>query len=371
MVDKSVNAGVHANTGFELQKHCALFIILERFKELKDKDYFVCIEHSEDVIFGFFDMTNLQKIEAYQVKKNAKIWSINEGWREIVLKILETGKSLTEDTFPKTGDYTHKISFLSNQTSALKATIKGGNASKGTVKGAKKDITITSNIDEANSSVRFYSLPSEISERIKKDLALQDKGLINELDNLFFEYIDLNKQAKEQKNCLKGKCSQVFGNKIADPEAAIDTIIKVFRKVENEFNQGNKTRMLDESKRVYSKEINAAFDIITTKSIAFKLWREQKKELGKGLGIPLSKREDFEVQFDNSIDFFKDSSQIEHNKILKFVEENKELLDQFYDESECIIELHNRYKNNHNCKLDDLVVKATVFAAYIKIGGIV
>ncbi|MBE6058566.1 MAG: hypothetical protein E7215_00090 [Clostridium sulfidigenes] len=367
MVDKSTNAGVHASTGFELQKHCALFIILERFNELKDKDYFVCIEHSDDIIFGFFDLRHLQKIEAYQVKKSSTIWSINEKWREIIKGILDTGKFLSEDTFPKTDDYSHKISFLSNQTSTLKVKIKGVDNGKEN----KKDSTIISNIDEANSSVTFYSLPIEIRDKIKKDLALEDNSLISELNNLFFEYIDLNRKVKEQKNCLRGKCTEVFGNRIADPEAAIDTIMKVFRKVEHEFNQGNITRMLDESKRVYSTEIKSAFDIITTKSMAFKLWREQKKELGKGLAIPLSQRENFETQFDNSIDFFKDLSQVEHNKILKFVEENRNMFDQFYDESECIIELYNTYKNKYNCKLDDLVIKATIFAAYIKIGEIV
>lgn len=357
MVDKSTNAGVHASTGFELQKHCALFIILDRFNELKDKDYFVCIEHSDDVIFGFFDFRHLKKIEAFQVKKSSTIWSINEKWREIIRGILDTGKFLSDDTFPKTDDYSHKISFLSNQTSTLK--VKIGNS------------TIISNIDEANSSVTFYSLPIEMSKKIEKDLALQDNKMINELNNLFFEYIDLNKKVKEQKNCLRGKCSEVFGNRIADPEAAIDTIMKVFRKVEHEFNQGNITRMLDESKRVYSTEINLAFDIITTKSMAFKLWREQKTKLAKGLAIPLSQRENFEAQFDNSIDFFKDLSQVEHHRILKFVEENRDMLDQFYDESECIIEMYNTYKRKYNCKLDDLVIKATIFAAYIKIGEIV
>lgn len=367
MVDKATNAGVHASTGFELQKHCALFIILERFDELKDKEYFVCIEHSDDVIFGFFDKKNLKKIEAYQVKKSSTIWSINEKWREIIRGILNTGKTLTDDTFPKTDDYSHKISFLSNQTSTLKVMKKNVISEKGDV----KDNSIISNIDEANSSVAFYSLPNEIHEKIEKDLALHDHKLTNELKNLFFEYIDLNKNVKEQKNCLRGKCSEVFSDKIADPEAAINTIMKVFRKVEHEFNQGNKTNMLDEKKRVYSREINLAFDIITTKSIAYELWREQKKELGKGLEIPISQRENFKVQFDNSIDFFKDLSQAEHQKIFKFVEENRDMLDQFYVESECIIGLYNKFKNKHNCNLDDLVIKATIFAAYIKIGGIV
>ncbi len=369
MSDKANNAGVHASTGFELQKHCALFIILERFKELKNKNYFVCIEHSEDVVFGFFDVGDLKRIEAYQVKKSATIWSINEDWRKIVLGILETGKFLAKDTFPKSKDYSHKLSFLSNQTSRLNIKIDDKENDKENDKGKKKKITISKNIDEANSSVNFYALPKEIYETIKRDLALQDTGLINEFNNLFFEYIDLNKQVKEQRNCLKGKCCEVFGNKIADPEAAIDTIMKVFRKVEHEFNQGNKTRMLDESKRVYSKEINLAFDIITTRSMAFKLWREQKKDLVRGLKIPISQQENFEVQFDNSIDLFKDLSQIEHNKILKFVEKNKDMRDRFYDEAECIIELYNIYKKDYTCKLEDLVIKATIFAAYIKVGG--
>lgn len=362
------NAGVHASTGFELQKHCALFIILERFDELKEKDYFVSIEHSEDVVFGFFNELDLERIEAYQVKKNSSVWRINAKWREIVLGILETGKFLTTENFSRTSNYSHKLSFLSNQTSKLEVTVKSIKDKNETGGKIRKDNKISKNIDEANSSVTFYSLPNEICDKIKVDLALEDNELVNEFDNLFFEYIDLNKQVKEQRNCLKGKCSEVFGNKVLDLEAAIDTIIKVFRKVEHQFNQGNRIKMLDESKRVYSNEINLAFNIITTKSMAFKLWREQKRDLAQGLKIPISQQENFATQFDNSIDFFKDLSQVEHNRILEFVEKNMHICERFYDEAECIIELYNIYVREHNCKLEDLVIKATIFAAYIKVG---
>lgn len=363
MTDRAVNAGVHAGVGFELQKHCALYIILERFHELKNKDYFLCIEHSDDLVFGFFDEESIQYIEAYQVKKSSTIWSINQKWKDIVCGILETGDKLAKGEFTKSVNYTHKLSFLSNQTTSLKTKVSDGSP--------KGKITIQRNIDETSSSVKFYSLPNEIHTKIEGELAIESQEIKDQLNNFFIEYIDLNRRANEQRNCLRGKCIEIFGNKIADPEAALDTLMKVFRRIELTFNQGNVTDMMDESKRLYSKDITYAIDLITTKSIAFDLWREQKRELAKGLNIPLSMQNDFETQFDNSIDYFKDLQQVEHKRILRFVEENVEMLNVYVDETDCIIALHDKYLSEHVCKLDDLVLKATVFAAFVRVRGLI
>lgn len=147
MSNSAINAGVHAATGFEFQKHCALFIILERYHQLKDEDYFVCIEHSDDLLFGFLNAKNVSRIESYQVKKSSKVWTINNEWKEIVAKILSTGKDLTNEVFARTDDYTQKISFLSNQTSYLN--IKHANELTG------KNETISRNISESDSCVKF------------------------------------------------------------------------------------------------------------------------------------------------------------------------------------------------------------------------
>lgn len=64
MKDKAVNAGVTAQTGFELQRNCALLLILDDYTSYKDKNFFVCIEHQDDFLFAFTtdDHKTLQEV---------------------------------------------------------------------------------------------------------------------------------------------------------------------------------------------------------------------------------------------------------------------------------------------------------------------
>ena len=74
MVDikKEVNAGVHNATGIEFQKHCALYIFLENYEDIKDKQFFICIEHHDDFIFCYQnDHDVISAIDTYQAKKSS------------------------------------------------------------------------------------------------------------------------------------------------------------------------------------------------------------------------------------------------------------------------------------------------------------
>lgn len=359
MADSALNAGVHASSGFEMQKHCALYLILENFNEIKEREYFISVEHADDVIFCFIHSDEIEYIDAYQVKKNSKIWTNTKTWREIVEKLLTTGKELSSKDIAKSAEYYHKLSFLSNQTSSIKAEVTDK------VTKTKKKFSIQ--VNESNVYVKFDKFPIELQNAIIGKLTINDEKIVEEFRNLCFEYIDLSRTVKNQKECLVGKCAGIFGKNVPDPEAAIDTLMKVFRKVEHTFNQGSTFDLLDESKRVYSIEINAAFSVITEKALAFETWRNLKSGLSEALKIPISRRDDFETEFDNSVDCFKDLTQVEHQRILRFVVKNSHFLDEYFTEEECVAALYSEYKENNSYKLEDLVAKATIFAAYMRV----
>lgn len=73
-----VNSGVQANVGMDFQRNCALYIFLNNYHKIKDKNYFIILEHYDDIVFGFIDDQNLlEKVETYQAKKSADIWTNN------------------------------------------------------------------------------------------------------------------------------------------------------------------------------------------------------------------------------------------------------------------------------------------------------
>ncbi|WP_429088944.1 hypothetical protein [Aeromonas allosaccharophila] len=117
MADNSVNAGVRAQQGFALQRNMALFIILDNFdKKFGGTNYFLSLEHLEDILFCFVDNHgHAVKVETYQSKKKSGgSWSIDNELAEIIIKILKVGKSLIQDQYPKCQNYEHDLFFSSN-----------------------------------------------------------------------------------------------------------------------------------------------------------------------------------------------------------------------------------------------------------------
>jgi len=53
--NKYSNSGVDGAGGYEFQKHCALYIFLEKYEDIKDSKYFICLEHYEDFLFCYLD----------------------------------------------------------------------------------------------------------------------------------------------------------------------------------------------------------------------------------------------------------------------------------------------------------------------------
>lgn len=366
MADNSVNAGVRAQQGFALQRNMALFIILDNFdKKFGGTNYFLSLEHLEDILFCFVDNHgHAVKVETYQSKKKSGgSWSIDNELAEIIIKILKVGKSLIQDQYPKCQNYEHDLFFSSNTSMQLKNSIKIE------VGGKTKSKTYSENINEENSEVNYSDLNQHIQDAITSKLVDIDDfnkhSLSDELKNLKLLYIDFNKTNKEQENQLRGKLDDIFGKKIHDTKAALDSIFRLFKDVELTYNQKSTARLSEKSKQVQSQDINRAINIITTKSKAFQFWRDQKRDIAIKLGIRPFEQDTFETNFSLAFDLFKSQDEAEHRKILFFVKEN--YMDcQGFTEDECIDELFHKFNTAHNTNFDDKTLKAIIYAAYFE-----
>lgn len=345
--NKNVNAGVHASTGFEFQKHCALYILIENWEEHKDRKYFISIEHHDDFLFCYQNESDLiENVKSYQAKKSSSAWGMTNNFYDILNKILEVGKNLKADKTPKTATYYHSLTFMSNNL-----------------------IKIPNNIvNETNNLLKFVDIKSDIQEEIKDGIRKISSDL-SEINNLSFAYIDFGKTSKSQKDQLMGLFFRIFGTQVQDHKAAVETLLSLFREIETTFNQGNITNLMDDSKQLKSEKITQAINIITTKSKAFDLWRKQKSEIARILEIPVSLQNDFELAFENSFDLFKDLKQVEHQKIFHFAKDNKMLLNSCYDDVECINSMYKLAIANKVLRQDEQHLKAALFAAYLEIKG--
>ena len=353
--NKSVNAGVHGSTGVEFQKHCALYFLFDRYKDLKDRKYFICLEHHDDFLFCYQTGDELiSSIDSYQAKKSSSQWTLCQEMYVLIKKMTEVGLALYADSMPKADNYSHNLGFITNNSIKLNV---------GKSKNAKFHL-----INESNNRLKFIDLNKEISNKIKTEieklLGNNSVGL-KELENISLGYIDLPKNSQAQKDTLVGQFYRIFGNKICDHRAAVETLLLLFRDVENTLNQGNTAKLMDISKRIDSNSINDAINLITTKKMAFELWRQEKKEICKRLNISVSERNSFELEFVNSFDRFKDLRQVEHLKILSFVQENNNF--NLCTDEDCIQELYEKYRKNISSQLSELNIKAAIYAAFIEV----
>lgn len=356
---KSVNAGVHATTGFEFQKHCALYIFLNNYDDFKDRKYFICIEHHDDIIICYQDRAgNIISVDSYQAKKSPAKWSINNDLIEIIYKTLQTGINL--DTDIGHTNYEQSLFFSTNNTIELKVDVKDPQTGKKT--------KISNSVNEVNECVKFLDLEDPIRIKILDKLKeYKDNQItLNKSDKLGLLYIDLARKRTSQKEQLLGAFSKLFGNSVNDHSAAVDTLVELFRDVETFLNQGNKAKLLDSKKQVNSDEINKALKIITTKQKAYDLWRSEKNTICKVLDISILDQQVFVLNFDNSFDLFKDKDQVEHQRIYKFVSDNKQVLQTHHDESSCVSDLLSLFKKTKTTQLDNNQLKAVIFAAYIE-----
>ncbi|WP_214657735.1 hypothetical protein, partial [Vibrio anguillarum] len=64
---KAANCGVVALSGYEFQRNCALYLLLDGYEHFREEDYFLCIEHYDDFLFCFRtnDTERIKRIISY------------------------------------------------------------------------------------------------------------------------------------------------------------------------------------------------------------------------------------------------------------------------------------------------------------------
>lgn len=339
---KYPNSGVDGAGGYEFQKHCALYIFLEKYEDIKDTNYFICLEHHEDFLFCYLNEEDLIKsVDTYQAKKSTKKWTItNKEFEKIIIKILQVGLDLKDEAVLKTDTYFHKLHFVSNREIAL-----------------IKDI-----INERKKLVEYFKLSEKPKNTIESFVECKHKS---ELEHLLFKYIPLSTDINEQKNQLIGKFVDIFDTKILYPKAGVETLLSLFRKIELTFNEDNIVSLMDKSKRVESKQINEALNIITTKQKAFDEWRSKKSEYSMILEIPIKEHNHFKMEFENAFDYFKDLEAVEHQKIFNFV--NTIDLSNCYTHEDGLKKIVSEFSEKHNTQFDGITTKASLLASYIQV----
>lgn len=308
-MSKATNAGVDAQIGFEQQRNTAILLLLEHYDTLKNREFFISIEHHEDFLFAFLSSGELEEIEAYQSKKKASgDWRINQELGKIIDKILQAGKDLREDPHPKKQEYEHKLYFISNRNSVLKANNKN----------KKKSEQESININSNNHTQPFSELPKGIQNTIIEYLCTQNNS--SELANLIVKFIDFPANVKNQKELLIGKLHTRFP--VTSPKSALETLITLFDNIGKTYNQGGKAKLMDTSKRVESTQIKTAISIITDEQKTYELWRKHSESFSEKMNLSIYSQNNAESTIQKTFEYMKNMKNIDHQRIQNYVREN-------------------------------------------------
>lgn len=352
---KNINSGVQTNVGMEFQKHCTLYLFLEKYETIKDKRYFIILEHHEDIVFGYLtDDDELKNIETFQAKKSTNKWNIS-GLVEIIKKIVTVSQAILDDPHIKTGDFNQQNYFATNNTIELKT--------------KKQGTPYIETINETNSVVHYNDIVQELKDAILEGNANTcfDNCDLPLLDNLQFKYIDLSRTPKSQLENLHGKFISVFGDTIVDHKAALDTFLFRLNQIESIFNQGDIALLSDKTKRIESVEINDILNVLTLKKLAYEFWRQKGECVCEKLNISIFDNNSFKLHFLNSFDKFKDLSESEHKKVLTFVNKNIIILRKHSTDDACIFALFNEFHSHESTTLSDVQLKSAISAAYLEV----
>jgi len=320
--NKAANSGIDALLGFEFQRNCALALLLDDYKRISNREFFLCIEHHDDFLFCYrsASLCDIEFIESYQAKKlSGGVWTIDARFAEIIAKILDVGYNLNSDPAPKCSTYSHSLTFISNTEFSL--------SYKPTKEEEKEGKVATTHlINEQNSKEHYNSIPKDIKDKIKdklKEYHTKKSSQLNEteLNNLHIQWIDFPRNKKNQKYILDGLMQREFPQ-IQDHSAAVELLQSLFRDVESVYNQGKIIRLLDKTKRVEGSDIKKAINIINKEQKAFELWRAHSTALAQKFRITLAIQTDYENYIKNTFEYLKDMSNNEHQIIKTFIKEN-------------------------------------------------
>lgn len=348
------NSGVQANVGFDFQRHTCIYVFLDKYHEIKNQEYFIFLEHYDDIVFGFLNSNGeLSQVSTYQAKKSSTVWTTNQVY-EIIQKICNSGIEILKDDHKKSFDYILTQHFITNNTIALDY--------KCSEEKKKKKIYV----NESDDSVPYKNLDKDCQQALKKGnkTISFDTEQINHFDYLNFTYIDFGRNSKSQLEQLRGKFETVFGRYIIDHSAARDTLIHHLKQIESTYNQGDIPRLNDKSKRLESSQIESIFNVLTTNKLAMDFCRRKASDICQDLKINVLDAMSFELTFENSLDEFKDLSQGEHQKIIRFIEGKKSIFTNYTDDVACIKDLFDCFLNDQNTTLNTLQLTAAMSAGY-------
>lgn len=365
---KAANAGIDALLGFEFQRNCALYLLLNEYESFIGREFFLCIEHHDDFLFCFRTvcLTDIEEVHSFQAKKlSGNVWTINERFSELIAKILEVGNDLLNDPMPRSSSYTHELTFVSNTDIKLNYT-----PTKQEKKDGKQQITHL--LNEQNTRCRYNTIPTEIKEKISTqvDEFCQKKEVTyhkSELDNLNIQWIDFPRNKTTQKDALVGLMRRKFSH-VTDPLAAVDLLLSLFREVEAVYNQGKVITLMDTKKRVEGKEIKLAIDIIETEQKTFKLWRDFSTELSRKFKVPIGIQNNHENYIRNTFELLKDMNNNEHQIIKNFIRENDYSMS-YYSHDEMFDAYMSDIKNKNSMNLNDVDIFFASLCAFVEHHG--
>lgn len=263
---------------------------------------------------------------------------------------------------PKTDDYKHKLTFISNTDMSLKY-----NPNSEEKKEGKELVSVK--VNEMNERQSFNSLHPDIREKINssvKDYCKKNTKTFDEVEfnNLTLQWVDFPKTVNKQREALIGLMSSKFPH-VVDPKASIELFIELFRKVEQIYNQRDIASLLDENKRLYAEDLKATLDIIQKEQRAYEKWRSHAESFAITFQIPLLVQESAKDKIRETFEYLKDFTNFDHMKIQKFIYENDYRAKYF-----SLVDIFRSYlsevKEIENINLDDIDIFFTCLCAYVE-----
>lgn len=366
--NKAANSGIDALLGFEFQRNCALYLLLDDYARISSREFFLCIEHHDDFLFCYRSdcLSSIEAIHSYQAKKlSGNIWSIDARFAEIIAKMLGVGNDLRNDSAPKCKDYTHSLTFISNTDIKLSYSPKKEERGNG-----KEDITHL--LNEQNCKSHYNDIPEEIKSKIQekvRDHCIKDSSIYHEteLSNLQIQWVDFPRNKNSQRDTLVGLMCRKFPH-VSDHSAAVELLLSLFRDVEAVYNQRKIVNLLDKTKRIEGNEIKKAIAVIETEQKTFKLWRAHSAELSRKFQVPIAIQSSHESRIKDTFELLKDMSNNEHQIINTFVKENNYTLS-FFTYDDMFYEYVTNIKDSRNINLKDIDIFFAALCAFVQYYG--
>jgi hypothetical protein len=362
---KAANSGIDALLGFEFQRNCALYLLLNDYGHIKEREFFLCIEHHDDFLFCYRSdcRSNIDEVHSYQAKKlSGSVWTIDERLSEVIAKMLSVGNDLINDPVPKCQSYTHELTFVSNTDIKLNY-----QPTKQEKIDGKKEITYL--LNEQNCKSSYGAIPEDIKDKINKkiDSFCNKETLIYhklELDNLHMQWVDFPRNKNSQKVYLVGLMRMKFPH-VSDSLAAIELLLSLFREVEAVYNQGKVIALLDSTKRVEGDEIKQAIDIIETEQKTFELWREYSAELSRKFRVPIDVQNNHKSYIRNTFELLKDMNNNEHQIIKSFIRKNNYTMN-YYSRDDMFHAYVSGIKSKKSMNLNDIDIFFSTLCAFVE-----